>query len=150
MINKTKLGKFLMDDSFDINIREFVLSQIETLYYTETPRDISYFIDLNLFNYDIKKDLLNEYHIIDFDYLNSFPENIIKHYLESLSDYIDHGGNNEMLFSFLYESGVLISNIEYLKKKRLKKLQSIKNREINKDAQTKIDIMKSIYFGVSK
>jgi len=124
-INKNNLKKFLKSE-YSIDIKLFILLVLESLdkYPADNMLYVYYIFDLNLID-DIKLD--NESYLIDFDYLNSLDKKIMKYYLDLLTSGIKIDTFNfiENSLQILISHGILITNIEYLKRKREYKLNKI-------------------------
>ena len=127
-INRKKL-KIFLESSNNVIIKKFVIDLLKKIYTPSPHLKYAYYIfDLDILETDSNNKLqLADYDIIDFDYLNSLPDEIIQEYLY----YFKNKNIDSNIVSLLKDSGVLISNIEYLKRKREQKLKKNKNEEFD-------------------
>ncbi len=134
MIDKKKLKKFLSSNC-SLSIKMFVLDVLKFACYNQT-NNTNYLIrisDLDIFQKDFIK-FPDKYYIIDFIYLESLQSNIKDFYIKMLMDGFKHDSisniyNSVDNFAILIEHGILLTDIEHLKIKRLKKLEKVKKRE---------------------
>ena len=127
MLDKEKYKKFLTSHTYSDDIKVFIITVIKEIYENPTyARILIYFYDLDILK-NIKSP--DSYYIIDFDFLNYLNEKVRKNYLTILEEHLLSDIYDNTHISFLIDSGIIISDVEYLKKKRQRKLDKIKEKE---------------------
>lgn len=140
MINKNKLKNFLSSSDYSEQTKLFVIKILDGI--AQNPIDnaqyVVYLYDLDLFEEGFVNLPSDQYFLIDFNYLEKLSPKIRKYYLDILTSGVTIDNPFGISFTvnkltMLTEHGILISNIEHLKRKRQQKLQEVEARKLIDD-----------------
>jgi hypothetical protein len=124
MINKEKLRKVLEDRTFHTRVKKFVLESLRGFYTYPSSNKTMVLRSLDI----IEIDKLDDEYFIDFDYLNTLDVPLIDYYLNLLTVTDEHPSAPNM--RLMLDSGVLITGLQLLKRKRVEKLNEVEKRKI--------------------
>lgn len=132
MINKEKFKLFLINSEYTSDIKIFVINVIKYVYNNPKKNaNLIYLFDLDILIEDNTPS--DDYYIIDFDYLQSLNSDIRDNFLSVLDSFICSDDVNfsfhSSILNLLFDCGIILNNIEYLKKKRKIKLEKINTLE---------------------